>query len=70
MVSGTVFVDQYRYDDHRPFDHQLPEIGDAHQRHAVIERGDNQRPYQRAGDGTDPNKAGTAQITAAMASSS
>lgn len=71
MVSGTVFVDQYRYDDHRPFDHQLPEIGDAHQRHAVIERGDNQRPYQRAGDGTDPpTKLVPPRITAAMASSS
>ena len=40
MMSGTVFVDQHRNDDHRPFDHQLPEVGDPHQGHAVIEGGD------------------------------
>jgi predicted ABC-type sugar transport system permease subunit len=32
-------------------DHQLPEIGDAHQRHAVIQGGDNQRANQRTGNG-------------------
>ncbi|SSL80826.1 Uncharacterised protein [Klebsiella pneumoniae] len=41
MMPGTVFVDQHRNDDHRPFDHQLPEVGDPHQGHAVIEGGDN-----------------------------
>ena len=62
MVSGTVFVDQHRNDDHRPFDHQLPEVGDPHQGHTVIEGGDNQRPHQRTGDGADPaDEAGAAK---------
>ena len=40
----------------------MPEIGDAHQRHAVIERGDNQRPHQRAGDSADAaDEAGPAE---------
>ncbi len=71
MVSGTVFVDQHRYDDHRPFDHQLPEVGDAHQRHTIVKSGDNQRSYQRTGDGADTaDELVPPRITAAMASSS
>jgi hypothetical protein len=26
VIAGAVLIYQYSYDDHRPFDHQLPEV--------------------------------------------